>query len=334
MMPRTLGVLVNPAAGQDPARNLAAAAAAVAALAPERVLALTEHLGVLGGGDRRPLADQVDESRSRTRSLALAAVKDGADALLVVGGDGTLSDAATALHLAGVRCPIIGIGAGSINAGDLITCAVSDVADLAGATLESAPVGAMSVTVAGSLLALAFNDVYVGTTIVSTSEGRLRDLSATARLAGRAEPQRPQRLQCPDARITRAGPGGDVLVAAGAMAGSVVIARTAVPGMRGKAIVGGVGLSATSGMPGGCLVADRPLVQVELGAAELLAEEPLHLAYASFGPQHAIELTGFGAPAALSADGNPLRELAPEDRVQVRFEPEAATVLRVRAPRQ
>jgi NAD kinase len=331
---RTLGVVVNPAAGQDPRRNLAAAAAAVASLGPDRVLAGADVVEHLGGADRQALPALPKRGRSATQGLALAAAEAGADALLVVGGDGTLSDVATALHLAQLRCPIIGVGAGSINAGDLITCTAGDVAVLADAVLESAPVGAMSVTLAGTLLALAFNDVVVGTTIVGSIEGRLRDLSAAARLAGRTEARRPQSLNCARARVTRTGPGGDVSIAADEAVGSVVIARTALPGIRGKAIVGPVGLSAFSGMPGGCVVANRPLVQVELSAAEVLSQEPVQTSYASLGPQHTIELAGFDAPAVLCADGNPLHELSPDDSVHVRFLPEAATVLRVRGTRQ
>jgi len=52
------------------------------------------------------------------------------DAILVVGGDGTMSDVAYSVFAKGATTPILGIGAGSTNAGPLITSKAKDIDQL------------------------------------------------------------------------------------------------------------------------------------------------------------------------------------------------------------
>lgn len=322
-----LGLIVNPAAGLGAARNLRVAGVAVAALRPERVWAGPGALGADALPAAEPLAlpEGVAGGRAATQALAAAAVAAGVDALVVVGGDGTFADVAVALAAAGSRCPIVGVGAGSTNAGALVTCTADDVAALAPAQLRAQAVDALAARVrdaAGRTVAdaLAFNDVVLGTTIVGTVDGDFVDLDAAAFVRGERVRGRARALACPGARVVKRSPTADVVVAAGRDVAFAVVGFSDVRHDPGKAIVGGVALSDYVRVPAGVLVASHPLVFADFDLADHRAMEPLRSAYAGLEADDVLELTGLDGGAFLCADGNPLRDLRRDDvaRVQVR----------------
>ncbi|MDF1521407.1 MAG: diacylglycerol kinase family protein [Trueperaceae bacterium] len=322
-----LGLIVNPAAGHGAGRNLRLAAVAVAALRPERVFAGPGDLGadvldVLDGGDVLEVAELARGGRAATQALAVAALRAGAEALVVVGGDGTLADVASALAAAGLRGPIVGVGAGSTNAGALVTCAADDVVGLAPERLRAKPVDGLHAVVvdgAGRAVAdaLAFNDVVLGTTIVGTLDGDFADLDAAAFLRGVRARGRARALACVGARVVKRGPGGDVAVASGPEVGFAVVGFTDVLRDHGKAIVGGVALSDYVRVPAGALVASWPLVFADFDLDDHRAMEPLRSAYVGLAADEVLELAGLDDGAYLCADGNPLWELHPDDRARV-----------------
>jgi predicted polyphosphate/ATP-dependent NAD kinase len=260
-------------------------------------------------------------------------VRAGAEALVVVGGDGTLADVADALAAAGLRCPIVGVGTGSTNAGALVTCLADDAATLAPERLRAQPVAGLHAVVvdgAGGTVAdaLAFNDVVLGTTVVGTLDGDFVDLDAAAFLRGERVRGRPRALACAGARVVKRTPDGNVAVAEGHGVGFAVVGFTAVLRDHGKAIVGGVALSDYVRVPAGALVASWPLVFADFDLADHRAMEPLRSAYVGLAVGEALELTGLDGGAFLCADGNPLRALRPDDVARVAVRPGAVDVAR------
>jgi hypothetical protein len=325
-----LGLIVNPTAGFGARHGERAARAALAALRPRRVLAGPGALGedaVDDADQLEPLPVDGATGRAATRALAVAAARAWVDALVVVGGDGTLADAALALHLARLRCPILGVGTGSTNAGALVSCRAEDVATLAPARLRAISVTGLRAQV-DDVVALAFNDVVVGTTVVGTIDGDFVDLDAAAFLLGARVRGRPVALACVGARIERHGPDGDLLVAAGDAVGGVVVGFTDKVDAFGQALVGGVSLSRWVGVPAGCLVSSFPLVFAGYDRTDHRRMEPLRTSYVGLAPEQELELTGLGAGAILCADGNPLRALAPGDVGRVRVLPGVVDVVR------
>jgi hypothetical protein len=325
-----LGLIVNPTAGFGARHGERAARAALAALRPRRVLtgpgawARTRWTTPTSSSPSRWTARPAGPPPERSRSQPPA---PGVDALVVVGGDGTLADAALALHLARLRCPILGVGTGSTNAGALVSCRAEDVATLAPARLRAISVTGLRAQV-DDVVALAFNDVVVGTTVVGTIDGDFVDLDAAAFLLGARVRGRPVALACAGARIERHGPDGDLLVAAGDAVGGVVVGFTDKVDAFGQALVGGVSLSRWVGVPAGCLVSSFPLVFAGYDRTDHRRMEPLRTSYVGLAPEQELELTGLGAGAILCADGNPLRALAPGDVGRVRVLPGVVDVVR------
>jgi len=328
MRPHKIGVIVNPKSGLGAAHNLCVAQQAVAALGAESVVT---GAGLLGG-DALPAARVLSipalMGRAASQALARAALDSGVDALVVIGGDGTLSDVASTIYQAGMMCPLLGIGAGSINAGDLITCKAAQVDDLRGCDLRVERLNALEAAYNGRVMALAFNDIVIGTTIVGTVDGNYRDLDAKAFMDGRQERIQPRPVGREGARVVRRGSSGEVLVSSGQAVGTVVVGFSQYECFFGKAISGGVCLSSVAGAPAGCIVSDHPLVVTRLDLDVQMRTEPVHSAYVSLTGDDVIEVTGLDDPAVLCADGNPLAALRPADECQMRVRPGAVDVLR------
>jgi predicted polyphosphate/ATP-dependent NAD kinase len=62
--------------------------------------------------------------------LFAAELASNVDVIMVIGGDGTMSDVAYSLFISGTSTPILGIGAGSTNAGPLITAKANELDQL------------------------------------------------------------------------------------------------------------------------------------------------------------------------------------------------------------
>lgn len=337
MKPRSVGLVVNPAAGAGAQRALATAAAAIDALGPVEVFTGPGELGEAActgharGSSRRTVTVERLRSltgRAATQELAVATARRGVDALVVVGGDGTLSDAATALHGAGLDVPLVGVGTGSTNAGALVSVDHTAVEHLSGALAEG-HVAALEATLTDQAHTLAFNDVVVGDTICGTVDGRFVNLAAEPFMRGERVPARPCPLRSPGARVYKVTEEGrEVPTASGQEVGCVVVGFTRVGDVLGQALLGGLGLSSVAGVPAACMVSSFPLVYVDPDQATHAAMEPLRSAYVGLSPGETVCLTGLSDGAVLIADGNPLKLLEPTDLVEVRVHPSACRVLR------
>lgn len=327
---KKIGLIVNPKAGQGAEKNLEIARKAVAGLKPVQVFT---GPGVIGG-DAFPNASLIDipeseTGRKVTQWLAVQLAQQGVDAIVVIGGDGTMTDVAFALLEAGDQQPILGIGAGSTNIGGLVTCQAAEVEELASAELSFENIDALAASCNGKNLALAFNDMVIGTTMVGTLDGEVCDLNASQHLQGVRELGRPQAIGTITALVSKKSPDGSVEVASGSQVGTVIAGFAHADRFFGKAIAGGVCLTALVGLPAGCLVCEQPLVRVQLELSDLVAVEPVRSAYTSLAEANTIQITGIGPPAVLIADGNPLKALTLDDQVHIRVLRDAIRMLRI-----
>lgn len=323
---RQVGLVVNPLAGHGAARNSAIAARAIEVLAPEQVTTGAGSLGaaalaarslVSPGGPRlTTLTAGIEPGRRGTMELVRRLLRRKPDAIVVVGGDGTMADAATVCLEEASQVPIIGIGVGSTNVGPLVTVPGDRVDLLRGTRLVSQPLDALVVQSAGANLGAGFHDVVVGFTVVGTRDGQRLDVDAAALAGGRVTPGRPRSIGRAHTRITRVGPDGEIVLGEGARVAGVVVA-VARPEFFGQALAGGACLTALAGLPAGCLVSDRPLVQVEVTPQELLAWPPLQTWYASLDEGWVIRVEQTAVGAAVSADGNPLHVFRGDEAIEI-----------------
>jgi hypothetical protein len=324
-----VGLIVNPVAGSGAHESLIAARKVIEGCGALEVATGPGPTGAtaLSGwlGSVRIHSNEDTAANGRTRALARWIAGQKLDALIVVGGDGTLSDAAIEV---GSTLPIVGIGTGSTNVGRLITCDARRVEELNLSQLETWRADALLASVNGDLVGMAFNDVVIGCTIVGTIDGQRCDLSACERIRGRSTPAKARAIGNRDTTVTLVTAGDQRLVAAGESVGTVIVGF-AEPAFFGKAITGGICLATLARLPAGCLVCDMPLAQVGTTAETLLSAPPAVSRYVSLSERTSIIVEKVEGLAALCVDGNPIHQLSMSDRVVISVRTEA--VIGVRA---
>ncbi len=313
------GLVINPVAGQGFEKSAPAAREAITRLGWR---SLVTGRG-LAGEDALPglpvTVETLDvegfQGRACTQELARRLICAGVDALLVVGGDGTLADVASVLIQEKSQAPVFGLGTGSINAGLLVTTKMTELSRLRIEKLTIRSVPALLAHKDGQLFGVAFNDCVLGFTVVATMEGRLRDVAVSEKFYGRNIPGRPAASGTDKTRVWRAGPGSEQLVSQGREIGSVIIGLVE-PAFIAKALTGGACLAASLDIPAGCLVIDYPLVQVEQTREDILAHPPIKSTYTSFDSTMRIIVRGCREGTGVNVDGNPLCLLHEEDEVE------------------
>jgi hypothetical protein len=329
------GLVINPAAGQGFAHSAACARQVIARLGCMQIVTGTGQSGAAALTDPALKVETVPDgglsSRALTQALVTAIAQAGVDGLFVVGGDGTLADSASALVRAGSTIPIFGLGTGSTNAGGLVTCKASEMDALTGANLALTSVPALLPYWNDQLLGLGFNDCVLGFTVVATIDGRLRDVAVAEKFLGLNVPGEPAPMGTQKTRVWLLGSGVEREISRGPAVGTVIIGLAESPFIA-KALTGGVCLASFTGIPAGCLVADIPLVQVELSAQEVLSLPPIHTTYASLDESMQVCVTGCKPGTGLCVDGNPLCLLSEEDVVRFTVRPSALHVFRVSSP--
>jgi NAD kinase len=323
---RRVGLVVNPAAGKG--TNSTAATSALRSLGVDAAFTCQAGNAALSGWSGVVSVHAVEESgRAHTRVLVQWLCDKEVDAVVVIGGDGTLADVAMECCARQSRVPIIGIGTGSTNVGRLTTCCAEKAATLNLRDLETWNPDCLAASFNGELVGLAFNDVVIGNTIVGTIDNQRRDLDAAEHLRGRPTRARPRRVGGPKTRVTRIRNGVETLVAEAETVGTVV-AGFAEPAFFGKAITGGICLASLAQLPAGCLVCDLPLAQIEVSAASLLNAEPISSSYVSLAEDTSIAVENMSNGAVLCVDGNPLYQLSESDRVTISVRREAIVAVR------
>jgi predicted alpha/beta-hydrolase family hydrolase len=332
LWPDGLGLIVNRAAGAGADRCLVESV--LEALVARHVITGPGELGAAFIDPRRWTVGVVpvpgERGAAQTLALARAMAERGVGVIAVIGGDGTMADVASAI-VDSPHAPVLcGIGAGSMSVGQLITCGRADLDRLDSRHLEAHPVPALVATSAGKS-ALAFNDIVLGTTLVGTLGGRLRDLDAMAYLQGERRPGRPRAIGLPGTVLRKARVPDDdhegVLIARGRRVGGIVAGFTS-PAFAGQAVTGGVCLSSWVGLPAGCVISNVPLARVELTASAVAAMAPVHSSYTSLDGEHQLVIDGVRPGTVVLADGNPLAALEESDSVAITLRPSALRVLR------
>ncbi len=327
---RRLGLIVNPQAGRGGQANLEGARKAIERLRPDEIVTGPGALGagaMIGWSGTVTIKPVSDTGREQTQGVARKIIEQHVDALVIVGGDGTMADVAQ-VCLAQESPPLIGVGAGSTNVGRLITCRMDHLGTLTPARLRPQSLDSVLVYCNGEFLGLGFNDGVIGFTVVGTVEGRARDIDAAERMKGRSLPGRPRPIGTPRAQVRRIGSGEPVLVAQGEMVGTVIVGF-AEPAFFGKAVAGGMCLTTLTGLPAGCLVCDQPLAHVEVDARSALELPPSVSHYVSLDETTRIVVDGIREDAAVCADGNPLWLLSERDQAEFRIRRAAVTAMRL-----
>ncbi len=318
---KRLGLIVNPRAGSG--SGLKAAREAISTLAATAVVTGEGAMGAaaLEGLSLSITALNWDQARGKDRTLTLAQQIVGLDveALVVIGGDGTLADVAWATHDLKGTPPLLGIGAGTANVGPFITCQAADVNRLRGARLVTHDIDGLIAGANGTDLGLGFNDVVLDFTVLATMNGAMTTVSVAEKMKGLNAPRDPEGVWTERTRVLKRSARGETMIAQGDQVETVIMG---LPDERfhGKAIAGGVLLTSLVNDAAGCLVCSHSLVRMQIDPETYRRSEPVVSRYASLGEGEQIEGWGFREGAALCADGNPLIILGETDHIQVRVQ--------------
>ena len=311
------GVLIGPSAGTGRAHECEAALAAwlegrEAAVCEGRFsgsgaqkgwtrLEAAAADGAAGGGASR---GYVEELRASVAAFAAW----GADLLVCVGGDGLASYAADAMIASGKRMAMLGVAAGTINVGPIVSVGIEEV-EKWGASPGAAPdelaiepAAAVEVLVDGQHVAYGFNDVVIGDTYLGTVGGRAASLSAAALL------ERGEKVEAaPSGDITAADFGvfknGKKLAARLGRPAQIIASPLGKREFFARAVAGALCNAPYMEGPAALALFDTVIVQAGAparGIENFAAAETL-----LFEPGDLVELRGLAAAGQLIVDGNP-----------------------------
>lgn len=321
-----IGLVVNPVAGNGYVKNIDAAREVVAIVEPRTVITGRGLYGSDAVSDATIVYFPEDRGKEHTRRVVIEAAKNRVDAIIAIGGDGTMADVALALWEQQYDCPILGIGVGSINAGKLVTVNRSQINSLDPTRFMKRKLHGFSVTINHHLLSLALHDVVFSNTIIGTNdEKQVCTLDATCYLEGVRAEVKSKSIGNSRASVSKISSESTVTVSKGKRTGCVVIGFSDPASFFAKAIVGGAQLTGIAGLPAGCLVSNQPLVIPRLTPNELDLLEPIKSSYVSLAFEDKIHATGLAAPAVVSADGNPIKGLTTKDSVFISLNRDIAT---------
>lgn len=328
-----IGLVVNSAAGGNAEGALRAGSGAASALGAAEIITGPGSLGaeaVAKLGLRVEVCDvRAGSGRDRTIELANAFAEQRLDTVLVVGGDGTMSDVAGVFADTQHQPSILGVGAGSANAGALVTCLADEVERLNPKYLQAQEHDALVVNVLDGPSAIAFNDCVFGTTVIGTVENDLVDLDAAALLQGRRNESEPRAIGEVATTVRVVGSDCDEQLSRGVVVGTVVVGF-AEQSFRAKAITGGVCLATHVGLPAGCLVAEQPLAYVGANVDTLQDAGPIRTVFMGLDADKKIIVTGVRNGTTVCADGNPVAVLRTTSTVEVQCKPMAITGFTIR----
>lgn len=226
----------------------------------------------------------------------------GAELLVCVGGDGLASYAADAMLKGPRPIALLGIAAGTINVGPIVTLGIDEIPFLDLDKLSYGKSGGVEVLVEGSHLAYGFNDIVIGDTFLGTLDGRIASLSVRALL------ERGEKLGCapspsiagPDFRVTKNGTairGGMTAPA------QVIVSPLGRREFFARAVTGILCNAAYMRGAAALALFDSVIVSAgspERGFSDFSASEQL-----LFQPGDTVELSGLGPAGHIIVDGNP-----------------------------
>ncbi|MCX9085173.1 MAG: diacylglycerol kinase family protein [Candidatus Methanoperedens sp.] len=251
----------------------------------------------------------------------------GVDAILVIGGDGTMSDIAYSLFRSGMDTPIIGIGAGSTNAGPLITAKAKEIDQIDPGKLSLKEVGGILAVLNDKQLGLGFNDIVFGDTILTTIKGKVVQVSAAQFMKGKKIPSPPAMAGTETSEVVIERKGTTKLIHRGLF--GQMFASPLEERYLGKGLAGGTSLASALGLPAGIAITSEPLVNYSIVQEEFLEIEPIITKTASFREGDEVIVHGLKEGIYLNIDGNPLAIIKPDDEVRLSYIPDAIKILKV-----
>lgn len=305
-----IGVIVNPEAGAGRESIESIASSAIEMLKEIQVV--------------RP---RIGEGREATMTYA-AQLSSIVDAILVVGGDGTMSDVAYSLYRCGAATPILGIGSGSTNAGPLITVKAMQLERLDMHKLSMQKVGGILASLNDEQLGLGFNDIVLGDTVLTTLDGRVVQVKAVDFMKGKKISASPLKVGTIKSEIVIERQGETSVKVHKGIFGQMFAAPLEERYL-GKGLAGGTSLAAALGLPAGIAITSEPLINYSIGQEELLSMEPIVTRTASFREGDEVVARGLREGTCLNIDGNPLAILGNDDEVRLHYIPTAASVLKL-----
>ncbi|HLB70805.1 MAG TPA: diacylglycerol kinase family protein [Candidatus Methanoperedens sp.] len=304
-----LGVIANPEAGsgEDVIEDIA-----------QKAMAIFRECSII-----RPA---LDRGRNATVSIA-GEIARQVDAILVIGGDGTMSDVAYGLYGTGADTPVIGIGAGSTNAGPLITEKAGRIEGIIPEDLTICEVGGIIAALNKKEIGLGFNDVVLGDTVLTTLGTKVIQVSAAEFMKGRKIHVSPSRAGTGDSEVFIIRQKTEIALIHKGEFGQMFAAPIEARYL-GKGLAGGVSLAAALGLPAGIAITSEPLINFSIEVKELLAMEPVVTRYASFREGDEVVVRGLKEGTCLNIDGNPLALLGSDDEVSLGYIPSAVKMLK------
>jgi len=311
---RKLGVIANPAAGkgrifiQETTR---------------KILEFFKDSQVI-----RPHLDRIREATV----IAANNLSQSVDAILVVGGDGTMSDVAYGLFKSGADTPILGIGAGSTNAGPLFTVKAWELNRLDPFALKVQVIGGILAGINGKPIGIGFNDIVLGDTILTSIRGHVVQVSAAEFMKGKKIPAPPQIAGTNDSEVSILHKGKTMEKTYSVHKGMFgqFFAAPLEKRYLGKGLAGGTSLAAALGLPAGISIINEPLINYSIGIEEFLEKEPIITKTASFRENDEVIIMGLRDGTCLNIDGNPLVILRKADEVRLRYISSATRVLKLK----
>ena len=297
-----VGILLGPASGEG---------------APNRAEGLlAQHLesrnvavcAGMFGGSGKPLGWKTLRAAPASGYLeslwgAVAALEAwGAELLLCVGGDGLASYVADAM-LAGNRpVAILGIAAGTINVGPIVTLDIASIPSLDLEKLFYRRVGAVEVLQDGKHLAYGFNDIVIGDTFLGTLDGAIASLSVRALL------ERGEKLKsepCPDiaGSAFRVRKNGADIASKISKPAQAIVSPLGSREFYARAVAGVLCNAAYMRGAAALALFDSVIVSAgspKRGFSDFSASEQI-----LFGPEDSVELSGLAPAGQIIVDGNP-----------------------------
>lgn len=236
------------------------------------------------------------------RESVAALVVWGAELLVCVGGDGLASYVADAMLTGQGPVAMLGIAAGTINVGPIITLGMDEIPSLEIGRLRFEKVGAVEILVDGVHLAYGFNDIVIGNSFLGTVDGVVESLSVRALL------ERGEKLKLePGADI--AGPGfrvrknGAEVPLQMEKPAQAILSPLGAREFYARAVTGVLCNATYMKGPAALAFFDSVIVRAgspSRGFSDFSASEQL-----LFEPGDSVELSGLAESGQIVVDGNP-----------------------------
>lgn len=327
-----IGVVANPCAGSGPGALRAALDRLFQRLRGQDVVLNDGTLEAEAADANGVRCARAHGEPGDARRLADALLDASVDAIVGVGGDGTLGDIGGALVERESKAVLLGIGVGSSNVGPLVAVSAADIDALFDGRWSLRAVHALDVRVDGKKVGTAFHDVTPATTYFGTRAGRRVDLDAAAALRGE---DRAAALRSVCTSATWLAKNGRRLVPGDAAAGAVVAGGQVVASplndvdeCRGKAVAGFLCWGPYVGCRGVLAVASTLLIRTRLSLDDLLAAEPLRLLHVGIAPGDVVDIGGLEDGAVAVIDGTPRIAMGSESFLSLGAIENAVTVAR------